>query len=69
MLAKKYAGKIKFYKVNYDQEKKLADDFDIGALPTLLVFPTKGKPQTIVGPKHEELEQRILEYTGENTKE
>lgn len=68
-LAKKYAGKIKFYKVNYDQEKKLAADLGIGALPTLLVIPTKGKPQTIVGPKHEELEQRILEYTGENTKE
>ena len=43
-------------------------DLGIGALPTLLVIPTKGKPQTIVGPKHEELEQRILEYTGENTK-
>lgn len=60
-LAKKYQGKIKFFKVNYDQERKLADDLGIGALPTLFVVPTKGEPKTLVGPKHEELEAKLME--------
>ena len=37
-LAKEYAGKIKFVKINVDESPDLAQKFNIEALPTLLFF-------------------------------
>ena len=48
-LATKYKGKIVFYKVNTDQERELAQTFNIQSIPALLYVPIDGKPQMAVG--------------------
>ncbi|MGL5787540.1 MAG: thioredoxin family protein [Bacteroidales bacterium] len=53
-LAKKYAGKVDFYKVDVEKEKGLARDLGIQSLPTLLYCPLKGEPQIIMGLQPEE---------------
>ncbi len=42
-LAKEYAGKVVFLKVNTDQNPTLATRFAVAAIPTLIFF-RKGKP-------------------------
>ncbi len=44
-LAIEYAGKIIVYKVNTDEEKELAEKFNIRSLPTLLFIPLSGNPE------------------------
>ncbi|AEA47035.1 thioredoxin [Archaeoglobus veneficus] len=54
-LAKEYAGKVLFAKVNTDENEVLASRFGISAIPTLIYFK-RGKPvDSIVGalPKSE----------------
>ena len=48
-LAKEYKGKVKFYKVNTDQEPELSRNFNIRSIPALLFVPKKGQPQMSVG--------------------
>lgn len=48
-LAKEYEGRIVIYKVNTDQQRQLAVDFGIQALPTMLFIPVKGEPQVQKG--------------------
>jgi thioredoxin len=48
-MAKKYDGKVKFYRVNVDKEKKLASAFNIRSIPAVLFIPKKGKPMMQVG--------------------
>ncbi len=48
-MASKYAGKVKFYKVNVDKENKLASAFQIRSIPAVLFIPKKGKPMMQVG--------------------
>jgi len=48
-MAKKYNGKVKFYRVNVDKEKKLASAFSIRSIPAVLFIPKKGKPMMQVG--------------------
>ncbi len=48
-MAKKYEGKVKFYKVNVDKESKLASVFAIRSIPAVLFIPQKGKPMMQVG--------------------
>jgi len=43
-LAKKYKGKIVVYKVNTDQEKELANVFQISGIPAFLWVPKTGNP-------------------------
>jgi len=60
-LAQKYAGKLKVYKVNTDEEPELASLFSIRSIPSLLFIPRKDRPQMQVGalPKAQ-LEKAIL---------
>jgi len=54
-LAEEYDGKVNFAKVNVDAEPKLANQYGIRSIPTLLVFK-QGKPvKQLVGyqPKEE----------------
>jgi thioredoxin len=37
-LAQRYAGRVKFVKVNMDDEPRVAGHFDVSSIPTLLVF-------------------------------
>lgn len=48
-MAKKYNGKVKFYKVNIDKEQKLAAVFRVRSIPAVLFTPMKGKPMMQVG--------------------
>ncbi len=48
-MAKKYEGKVNFYKVNVDKENKLASTFGIRSIPAVLFVPKKGKPLMQVG--------------------
>ncbi len=41
-LSKEYVGKVKFVKVNVDQNKELASKYNIMSIPTLAIFH-KGK--------------------------
>lgn len=48
-LAQEYDGQIVIYKVNTDQQKKLAATFQIRSIPTVLFFPKDGKPHSLAG--------------------
>lgn len=59
-LAKKYAGKIRVYKVNVDEQQAIAGAFGIQSIPTVLFCPLKGKPMASNGYVEEaELEKYI----------
>ena len=48
-LATQYKGKVTFYRINIDEEKELAQTFNIQSIPALLYIPVKGQPQMSVG--------------------
>jgi len=59
-LAEQYAGKVKFGKVNVDEQPRLAMNFNVQSIPTLIFFKD-GKPVDMsigVVPK-EKLERMI----------
>lgn len=59
-LSKDYKGKVKFYKVDVDKCKDLAEAFKISSIPALLFIPKDGTPQMLVGLRNKEaLEQDI----------
>jgi thioredoxin 1 len=43
-LAKEYAGKVDFYKIDTDKESELASVFGIQGIPSFLYCPKEGKP-------------------------
>ncbi len=48
-LAEEFNGKVNIYKVNTDQEARLAGAFGINTIPSLLFIPKEGQPQMAVG--------------------
>ena len=54
-LAQEYEGHIAFYSIDVDKNKPLAQSFQVKSIPMLLLCPTQGEPQQIVGlyPKEE----------------
>ena len=54
-LAKEYAGKVDFYKVNVDNAQELSKALGVSSIPMILFVPVKGDPQAITGayPKEE----------------
>jgi thioredoxin len=48
-LSKEYEGKVQFYKINTDEEQKLAGAFGIRSIPSLLFIPMTGQPKMAVG--------------------
>ncbi len=59
-LSEEYAGKIRVYKVNTEEEPELAAAFGIRSIPSLLFIPMNEQPQMAIGalPK-ETLKQAI----------
>jgi thioredoxin len=53
-IAAEYDGKIDVYKVDIDEQKKLAALMDIQSIPALLFIPMKGQPQMSVGAMNKE---------------
>jgi len=64
-LSGEYAGKVNIYKVNTEQEGRLAGMFGIRSIPTLMFIPKNGRPQVFAGalPK-QELEKSIHSVLG-----
>ncbi len=59
-VAKRYAGKVDFYRVNVDVCAELSDAFDIQGIPMLLYIPTKGNASVSMGYlEKDELQQLV----------
>ena len=64
-LAKEYAGKISFAKVNVDGNSSVAAKYGIAAIPTMLIFKDGQPVQQIVGYKpKKELKKKLDELLG-----
>ena len=48
-LAKRYKGKVDFYSVDIDQNKAVAEAYDIDGIPTIIMFSTTGEYDKSVG--------------------
>lgn len=48
-MAKEYAGKIKFYKVNTDDCPAIATQFGIRSIPTVMIFKGGEKKEAVIG--------------------
>ncbi|CAK8561280.1 unnamed protein product [Lathyrus sativus] len=48
-LAKQYAGKLKFYKLNTDESPSTATRYGIRSIPTVMIFKDGDKKDTVVG--------------------
>ena len=47
-LADQYVGRVKFYKINLDEEREIAEGyFNITYLPTFLFVPMEGEPKSL----------------------
>ena len=62
-LAKEYAGKIDFYKVNVDDEQELDSLFRIRSVPTLVFAPMQGDPHIASGaPSKAQLKKALDDF-------
>lgn len=65
-LARKMAGKVKFAKLNVDENPVTANSYSVMAIPTLILFKEGKMADRIIGLKPEyELEKRIIEVLSE----
>ena len=48
-IAEEYQGKINVYKLNTDENIKVAQDFSISSLPTILIFKDGEAKERLVG--------------------
>ena len=60
-LATAYEGKIKFGKVDIDQNSKVTQQYGITAIPALLLFKNGRVAETVVGVKSKEELKRLLD--------
>lgn len=60
-LAAAYEGKIKFGKVDIDQNAKVTERYGINAIPALLLFKNGRVVETVVGVKGKEDLKRLLD--------
>lgn len=60
-LASKYEGKIDIYKINTDEERELAQAFNIRSIPTILFCPVKGQPQMTQGALPKETFEKVIQ--------
>jgi len=60
-LAKQYEGKIDVYKINTDQERELAQAFNIRSIPTILFCPVDGQPQMTQGALPKETFEKVIQ--------
>lgn len=48
-LAEEYEGKVKFYKLNVDENQQTAAKYSVMSIPTLLFFKNGERADTVVG--------------------
>ena len=61
-LAKKYEGKVDFYKVNVDNCRNLAIAFSVESIPMVIFAPKDASPQYILGGYSEEEYDKVIQY-------
>jgi thioredoxin len=62
-ISKKYAGKIRVYKVDTEKNPELSSAFGIRSIPALLFIPKTGKPSMNAGLLQEtQLDQVVNDY-------
>ena len=60
-LAEEYDGQLLVYKINVDQEKELANAFQVKSIPMVLFIPMEGQPMMQVGALPEEGYKQVIE--------
>ena len=60
-LAEEYDGQLLVYKVNVDQEKELANAFQVKSIPMVLFIPLEGQPMMQVGAMQEAEYKKVVE--------
>lgn len=62
-IAEKMQGKIKIYKINIDENHKLASDLGVMSIPTMIIFRDGAEKDRIVGALGEhEITKRIEQH-------
>ena len=59
-IAKEYDGKIKVGKVNVDDEQKLAMDYGIASIPTVILFKDGEIKETLIGYRGKEEFETVI---------
>ncbi len=59
--SEEYKGKVKFYKVDTEQERELAAMFGIRSIPSILFIPMDAQPKMLVGALPEADFRKVLE--------
>lgn len=60
-LAKEYEGKLIIYKIDVDNEQKLAAVFQVQSIPSVLFTPVDGQPMMQAGALTEEMYRQIID--------
>jgi thioredoxin 1 len=60
-LAKDYEGRVRIYKIDVDEERKLASVFRVQSIPSVLFTPLNGQPMMQAGAMTEEMYVKIIE--------
>ncbi|CAA7029103.1 unnamed protein product [Microthlaspi erraticum] len=60
-LAKEFAGKFKFYKINTDESPNTANRYGIRSVPTVIVFKDGEKKDSIIGAVPRETLEKTIE--------
>ena len=65
-IAKEYDGKVKVGKVNVDNEIKIANEYTIQNIPTIMIFKQGKEVERIIGavPK-DHIEKKLKKYIGD----
>ena len=68
-LAEEFAGRIKFVKVNSDEEHSLASEYNVTALPTLVLVEDGSKREQLSGlPQEETLREQLTQWVNSEKK-
>lgn len=59
-LAREYEGKVKIYKIDTDDERKLAAVFGISGIPAILFVPLNGQPMKQTGAMSKEYYEKVI---------
>ncbi len=60
-LAKEYEGKLVIYKIDVDEQQKLAAVFQVQSIPSVLFTPVDGQPMMQAGALTEEMYRQIID--------
>ncbi len=62
-LAEEFEGKVKFGKINVDDEKEIAKKFEVSSIPTFIIFKEGQEVKRIIGVvNQDELNELIKKY-------